>query len=53
MSGYRDGDDLRVKFNTFYDEVDEDIYLALRQGFITSATEFSFSAYEAWNPSAS
>lgn len=49
MSGYRCSEDLRVKFTTDYDAVDEDICLALRQDTIMSATEFSFSAYQAWN----
>lgn len=50
MSGYRDKEDLRVHFNTYYDEIDSDIYLSLRQDAIVSATEFNFEAYQKWNP---
>lgn len=50
MSGYRDKDTLKVTFTTYYEEVDADIYLSLRQDAIVSATEFDFAAYRAWNP---
>lgn len=49
MSGYRDKDCLSVSFTTFYDEVESDIYLSLRQDEIVSATEFDFEAYRKWN----
>ena len=49
MSGYRAAEDLTVTFNTFYGEVDADIYLSLRQDSIVSASEFDFEAYENWN----
>ncbi len=49
MSGYRDTDTLKVKFETFYEEVESDIYLSLRQDAIISATEFDFEAYRKWN----
>lgn len=50
MSGYRDKDTLKISFTTYYDEVDADIYLSLRQDAIVSATEFDFDAYCKWNP---
>lgn len=50
MSGYRDKDNLKVTFTTFYDAVDQNLKLCLRQESIVSATEFSQSAYEIWNP---
>lgn len=50
MSGYREKDNLKVEFTTFYEEVDADIYLSLRQEAILSATEFDFTAYQRWNP---
>ena len=50
MSGYRDKDTLKVTFTTYYEEVDADIYLSLRQDAIVSATEFDFQAYLKWNP---
>lgn len=46
MSGYRDKDTLKVIFNTKYDDVDEDIYLTIRQDDIVSATAFSFDSYQ-------
>ncbi|WP_028672661.1 hypothetical protein [Saccharospirillum impatiens] len=49
MSGYRDTDTLKVEFQTFYDEIESDIYLSLRQDAIISATEFNFEAYRKWN----
>lgn len=49
MSGHRDKDSLKVSFNTFYEEVESDIYLSLRQDAIVSATEFDFDAYRKWN----
>ncbi|ESQ90960.1 hypothetical protein [Asticcacaulis benevestitus] len=49
MSGYRDKDDLAVKFTTHYGEVDQTILLSLRQSSIISATEFNFDAYSKWN----
>lgn len=49
MSGYRDKDTLKVEFKTFYEEVESDIYLSLRQDGIVSATEFDFEAYRQWN----
>jgi hypothetical protein len=39
-----------VLYSTFYEEVDADIYLSLRQDAILSATEFDFTAYQRWNP---
>lgn len=53
MSGYRDKDTLKVIFNTKYDDVDEDIYLTIRQDDIVSATQFSFDSYQKLNKSAS
>ncbi|GFM29413.1 hypothetical protein [Novosphingobium sp. PY1] len=50
MSGYRDKDTLKVTFTTFYDEVDADISISLRQDNIVSATQFDFDAYKVWNP---
>lgn len=50
MSGHRDKDTLKVDFTTYYEEVDTDIYLSLRQDKIVSATEFDFTAYLKWNP---
>lgn len=50
MSGYRDKDALKVTFTTFYEEVEADIYLSLRQDAIISASEFDFVAYRKWNP---
>lgn len=50
MSGYREKDTLKVTFTTYYEEVDADIYLSLRQDAIVSATEFDFQAYLKWNP---
>lgn len=50
MSGYRDKDTLKVEFETFYEEVESDIYLSLRQDAIVSATKFDFEAYKKWNP---
>lgn len=52
MSGYRDKDTLKLKFTTYYDEVDADISLSLRQDSILSATEFNFAAYQQWNAGA-
>jgi hypothetical protein len=52
MSGYRDKDDLKVSFETFYEEVQTDISICLRQDNIVSATEFDFTAYSTWNPAA-
>ena len=49
MSGYRDKDSLKVEFKTFYEEVESDIYLSLRQDAIVSATEFDFDAYRKWS----
>lgn len=49
MSGYRDKDNLKATFTTYYEEVDSDIYLSLRQDAIVSATEFDFDAYRKWN----
>jgi hypothetical protein len=51
VSGYRKKDNLKIEFTTFYEEVDADIYLSLRQEAILSATEFDFTAYQSWNPS--
>ncbi len=50
MSGYRDKDNLKVSFTTFYNEVKPDISVCLRQDNIVSATEFDFNAYRVWNP---
>ena len=50
MSGYRDKDNLKVSFTTFYNEVKPDISVCLRQDNIVSATEFDFDAYRVWNP---
>jgi hypothetical protein len=50
MSGFRDKDDLKVTFTTFYSEVKADILISLRQDNIVSATEFDFDAYHKWNP---
>lgn len=52
MSGYREPETLEIKFTTDYDDVDQTIYLAIRQEAILSVTEFSFDAYAAWNPPA-
>lgn len=49
MSGCRDKDSLEVSFKTFYEDIDADIYLSLRQDAILSVTEFNFGAYKAWN----
>lgn len=51
MSGYRDKDTLQVTFTTDYGEVDDEIYLSLRQEAIVSATEFNFEAYRTWQRS--
>lgn len=51
MSGFRDKDNLKVTFTTFYSEVTTDILVSLRQDNIVSATEFDFDAYGKWNPS--
>lgn len=50
MSGFREKDSLEVKFKTFYEDTNADIYLSLRQDAIVSVTEFDFDAYRAWNP---
>lgn len=50
MSGFRNKDDLKVTFTTFYSEVKADILISLRQDNIVSATEFDFDAYHKWNP---
>lgn len=50
MSGYREKDTLKVTFTTFYDELDADISISLRQDNIVSATQFDFDAYKVWNP---
>lgn len=49
MSGFRDINSLEVKFKTFYEDVNANIYLSLRQDAIVSVTEFDFGAYKAWN----
>jgi len=49
MSGYRDEKNLKVDFVTFYDEVEGEFYLTIRQEMIVSATEFNFKAYNEWN----
>lgn len=49
MSGHRDKDTLKLKFDTHYSEIESDIYLSLRQDSILSATPFDFDAYETWN----
>lgn len=50
MSGYRDKDNLKVVFTTYYKDVDKELELCLRQESIVSATEFSDDAYKIWNP---
>lgn len=50
LSGYRDKETLKVKFTTDYKDGGSDIYLTLRQDSILSVSEFSFDAYEKWNP---
>lgn len=40
---------LEVSFKTFYEDIDAEIYLSLRQYAILSVTEFNFDAYKAWN----
>lgn len=49
ISGYRHQDTLEVSFTTFYSDIDDDIYLSLRQDNILSITEFNFDAYKQWN----
>ena len=49
MSGYRDKDTLQVTFNTFYESVDTDIVIVIRQSQIITATWFDFEAYEKLN----
>ncbi|WAT88373.1 hypothetical protein [Delftia acidovorans] len=50
MSGYRDKDNLKVVFTTYYKDVNKELELCLRQDSIVSATEFSNEAYKIWNP---
>lgn len=52
MSGFRDKDNLKVKFNTYYSDVEQELTLTLRQDAIVSATDFDFDAYEIWNKKA-
>lgn len=49
MSGFRDKDDLKVTFDTHYDDA-EYVTLSLRQDAITSATEFNFDVWDKLNP---
>lgn len=51
MSGYRDKDDLKVKFTTSYDLLDgKELELVIKQDLISSATFFNFDDYSTLNP---
>lgn len=51
MSGYRNKDTLRVDFTTYYEVVDTDLYIVIRQDQILSASWFDFGIYKKLNPS--
>lgn len=45
MSGFRDKDSMELTFTTYYEKINEDIILVLRQDEILTATEFNFDVY--------
>lgn len=49
MSGYRDKEKLTVNFTTFYDSVDTDLNIIIRQDQVLSASWFDFSVYKKLN----
>ncbi len=51
MSGYRNKDTLKVDFTTYYEVVDTDLYIVIRQDQILSASWFDFGIYKKLNPS--
>lgn len=50
MSGYRDKDTLKVKFNTNYEVIDTDLDIVILQNQIVSASWFYFDTYQKLNP---
>lgn len=50
MSGYRKKDTLEVNFTTYYEAIDTDLNIVIRQDQILSASWFDFDVYKKLNP---